>query len=419
MPKYGRSPMIEAGCTTAQGLSDTEEYSDFWVPPHSVPSHGLVHKKLESLDYEKPSPDVLRDSLQGSAFAKNKIILLKWTLTACVGVFTGLCACLLDLSCDKLSSWRMSIIGEDSGFGILSTVVFTAWNAVLVAGAGVAAIYVAPASIGSGIPEVKAYLNGVGMQSTGLFSLRTYLAKFVGVVMAYSSGIMVGPEGPLVHLGAITGYSVTSGKHIFQTCRSVCPNQSSWVNDRERRDFVSVGAAAGFALAFGAPVGGVLFAFEELASFWSPALMWRTLTATLLGTISLLVFDSILSTPRDDTAKPWVSINAGLITLSGGDEVTMREVPLFIIIGVFGGLFGSIFNKLWKLKIKSLNSACLTKLQRLGILLLISVTTSLLLFSLPALFGTESCRPRDRFTSDSRGTDEVWIKFGCRKEEVF
>ncbi len=55
------------------------------------------------------------------------------------------------------------------------------------------------------------------------------------------------------------------------------------------------GTAVGVATAFGAPIGGLLFAFEELAASFSQALGWQIFFACMLA---VLVSDTLRSAQR-------------------------------------------------------------------------------------------------------------------------
>ena len=80
----------------------------------------------------------------------------------------------------------------------------------------------------------------------------------------------------MIHSGSIVGAGLAQGKS------STLGFDTSWTKFMhfrthvEKRDFIACGAAAGVAAAFGAPIGGMLFALEEGASYWSPDLTWRT-----------------------------------------------------------------------------------------------------------------------------------------------
>ena len=56
--------------------------------------------------------------------------------------------------------------------------------------------------------------------------------------------------------------------------------------DPFRRNFISAGAGAGVASAFGAPVGGLLFAMEEVSSFWNMKLSWMTFFCCMVSTFT-------------------------------------------------------------------------------------------------------------------------------------
>jgi H+/Cl- antiporter ClcA len=104
---------------------------------------------------------------------------------------------------------------------------------------------------------------------------------------------------------------------------------------------MSIGAASGFAAAFGAPIGGVLFALEEASSWWSHKLMWRALTSTSLATVTV----HLLQSDKFDFKV------FGLISLSTGDNVPSFYADALIpltIVGCLGGVLGALFNSAYE-----------------------------------------------------------------------
>ena len=128
------------------------------------------------------------------------------------------------------------------------------------------------------------YLNGVVYPD--YMTVPALAVKFFGTVLAVSAGLCGGKEGPLVHLGAALGVLILYiPLDIFKYYR----------NDVDKRKFIAIGIAAGISAAFGAPIGGSLFAFElsKPNTFWSFSLTWRVFFACSICTFFLTIFKSL------------------------------------------------------------------------------------------------------------------------------
>lgn len=179
---------------------------------------------------------------------------------------------------------------------------------------------------GSGIPEIKTILCGFVIK--GFLSTRTLIVKCIGCVGATASGMCLAKEGPFVHLSACVSWQIGG---LFEKYR---------VNERKRRELLAAGTAAGLSVAFGAPIGGVLFAMEEISSFFPPKVLWRSFFCSLIASATLR------------TLNPSGTGRLIMFQVEYDDEHSWRAQDLIVFagLGVVGGLFGGVFcrmNYIW------------------------------------------------------------------------
>jgi H+/Cl- antiporter ClcA len=60
-------------------------------------------------------------------------------------------------------------------------------------------------------------------------------------------------------------------------------------NKAKKREIITAASAAGVGVAFGSPIGGVLFALEEMSSQFTLKTMWRSFFCALVATVVLKV----------------------------------------------------------------------------------------------------------------------------------
>lgn len=134
----------------------------------------------------------------------------------------------------------------------------------------------APYARGSGIPQVSAAIELSNPKHhykvNSLLSLRVVCVKVISSLIMVFSGGIVGREGPTIQISA----------SIFKKINDWLPD---WYPKISKRNMVVTGAAAGLAAAFNTPLGGIVFAIEELTkthfSFFKSALLTGVIIAGL------------------------------------------------------------------------------------------------------------------------------------------
>ena len=198
-------------------------------------------------------------------------------------------------------------------------------------------VWVEPAATGSGIPDLKAYLNGTNIRR--LVTFKALVCKVMGVVFSVAGGLCVGKEGPVVHTGSILAANISHG---WKNCGGkvrlpILKHWQSFRNDCDKRNFVSCGCAAGVAAAFGSPIGGVLFSIEEASSFWSMELTTRAFFCAIVATFSI----NLMISAFHGHFEPLLAFGE-----FPSNPYALWEVPIFAMMALFGGVAGGVFNSI-------------------------------------------------------------------------
>ena len=234
-------------------------------------------------------------------------ILLKAALTGVIaGAVVSVFRELLDMSASMREAFYQNILVEPWLLFLPMTA------AVLLAFVLHKLLTLEPWAGGSGIPQVKGVIAGkIKMNAWSVI-----VVKFIAATMAIGAGLSLGRQGPSVQFGACVGEIIG---HI-----------RSRRGKRETRGLTVVGAGAGLAAAFNAPLAGVVFCMEELAPRLSSAQILSGIIATAAATVVSQMFFS--ERPVFDFADlPSIAIGEHWL--------------LFAALGVFCGLLGVLFNR--------------------------------------------------------------------------
>lgn len=272
--------------------------------------------------------------------------------------------CMLSNS-TQWTEWTEVVGGAEYGRGFL---IYGALASLLALSAGLLTLLTAhelPSAVagtskkiytaaGSGIPEIKTILCGFVIK--GFLSMKTLMVKCVGCVGATGSGLCLAKEGPFVHLSACVSWQIGG---LFEKYRH---------NERKRRELLAAGTAAGLSVAFGAPIGGVLFAMEEISSFFPPRVLWRSFFCSLIAATTLR------------TLNPSGTGRLIMFQVEYDDEHSwlFQELVIFAGLGVVGGIFGGVFCKMNYIWSKWFRGFSLIKNHQCLEIVIIVVATSLL-----------------------------------------
>jgi CIC family chloride channel protein len=245
-------------------------------------------------------PTPARRALLEAIFREDRFFLV---LSVFIGISAGLAVVCFRFAID----WaRLYLLGTGAVLSTSRMLLAPTLAGLVIA---VLVIHSFPTTRGSGVNQTKAALYIYN----GHIPFRTAVGKFITAALAIGSGHSLGPEDPSLQIGACLA--------------SVLGRKMRLSRDRMRL-IAPVGAAAGLAAAFNAPISAVLFVIEEVIGRW---------TAGILGSVVLSAVSSVV-------VMRWFLGSESLFRIPAVELKRPSELVAYAILGVAGGLASVAFS---------------------------------------------------------------------------
>ncbi|XP_066450027.1 chloride channel protein ClC-Kb-like isoform X2 [Eleutherodactylus coqui] len=260
-------------------MTESEVYS--YIPKQKENQSAIVVLGKRILTCMRPVGQALRGAL--------KRVGEDWIFLFLLGISMATISFGLDVTIAKLQ--RVNLWMYDAlEYRYLQYFSWVLYHILLMTVSAAVAKYIAPQAAGSGIPEIKVTLRGVVLAE--FFTLRTFLAKLIGVTCTLAAGstIFLGKVGPFVHMATIL--ATLLGRLMVKLV-------GAKENPSRKYDLLIAGAAVGVACCFVAPVGGVLFSVETTATHFAVRNYWRGFFAATCAALMfrlLAVINSVRET---------------------------------------------------------------------------------------------------------------------------
>ncbi len=273
-------------------------------------------------------PNLIKDNIQKTSNNSSRTIKKLLKQRSLVVVFslllTGLGASITSIFFKTgiyfINNWRLALLDQFPSIAVLP--IFGALGGAI---AGYLIKNIAPAAKGSGVSQIMGFLRHKKVP----MNIKVGLVKLISGIIAIGSGFPLGPEGPSVQMGG-----------------SVAWQMAKWLKAPTafRRVIVAAGGGAGIAAVFSAPLGGFVYAIEELLNSARPVILLLVVITTFIADSSADIIQALGLDPK----AGGFDFNLGFLIQKEYDP-SVFFLPIdfiyLVLLGIIIGMFAELYSR--------------------------------------------------------------------------